>query len=630
MIFRACTFLVVIFMVFGCGAARHPESDPVQVAFIADAHFADVFSNFDDQYFEAPTSVNGKNSLVRTMEAQLHSTRLFNENYFALIAALEDVVGRGIKLVALPGDFSDDGQPLHIRGLRTLLDGYANDHGISFFMISGNHDPTRPMGKAGGKRDFLGADGRTQPIMGREGMYRSDPGFENPTLILADLEEWGYSDIAGELGNFGFHPKPDYHYWATPFSGHTFEDYTLEKAKEASQMRNRTFLLDGHPIPMPDVSYVVEPTDGLWLLALDANVHVPNKNGTGHSGAGIGYNEVLKHKKHLIGWAQKVVEQADRLGKTLIAFSHYPMLDFNDGASQDMVELFGPRAFQAYRVPNGAVGKAFADIGLKVHVAGHMHLNDTGVLTTENGNTLINIQSPSLAAYMPAYKIITIKDPKHFDVETVVLDSVPGYRTFFALYEKELEFLRLNFPDRNWNGQILASTSYAEYTKVHLGELIRLRFLANDWPKDLSQFLSNLNGWELLVLSKLERDLSQMEKESIHSGKMVVEHFEFDPGTLERAMDRAGLDKSCFTNWDGEDLIFDFYRFKNADGLALGEIERIRLDSYRFLFKALLENDKNGTIGPLIQFAGIFQKQISGEPAVNFSIDLEKGELKKK
>ncbi len=61
-----------------------------------------------------------KAATIRTMAAQLQSTRLFNENYFAFKAALDDVVRRKVKLVVLPGDFSDDGQSLHIRGLKQL------------------------------------------------------------------------------------------------------------------------------------------------------------------------------------------------------------------------------------------------------------------------------------------------------------------------------------------------------------------------------------------------------------------------------------------------------------------------------------------------------------------------------
>lgn len=71
------------------------------------------------------------------MDAQLHSTRLFNENYFAFKVALDDAVERGVKIIALPGDFSDDGQPINIRGLNKILNQYSEEYGISFFLITG-------------------------------------------------------------------------------------------------------------------------------------------------------------------------------------------------------------------------------------------------------------------------------------------------------------------------------------------------------------------------------------------------------------------------------------------------------------------------------------------------------------
>ena len=46
---------------------------------------------------------------------------LFNENYFVLKAVLDDIAQRGIKLVAFPGDYTDDGQPLNIEGLAKIL-----------------------------------------------------------------------------------------------------------------------------------------------------------------------------------------------------------------------------------------------------------------------------------------------------------------------------------------------------------------------------------------------------------------------------------------------------------------------------------------------------------------------------
>ncbi|NBC58495.1 MAG: metallophosphoesterase, partial [Bacteroidetes bacterium] len=370
------------FFILLCCFAVNAQNKDIKIAFIADAHFADVYPNGLD-IENLPKTHDGQPILIRSMESQLHSTRLFNENYMALKAALKDaVVNKGIKIIAMPGDFSDDGQPLHIRKLNKILNAYTIKYGVDFFMINGNHDPTRPFGKQGGKTDFLGKNGKLQPIMSADKLYHSNSTFENPTQISESLKEWGYEGIIKELNEYGFFPKEEYIYWETPFSNYNYKHYKFEFASEASKLSNRTFTFKAGQKSLPDVSYLVEPVEDVWLLALDANVYLPKKNGKGFHGAGIGYNHVMKYKPYLITWTEKVVKEAKRLGKTLIAFSHYPMLDFNDDASDEMKELFGSDKFQAYRIPNNNIGQTFANIGLKIHVGGHMHLNDTGIINT--------------------------------------------------------------------------------------------------------------------------------------------------------------------------------------------------------------------------------------------------------
>ncbi len=591
------------------------QGKETKIAFIADAHFADVYP---DLHFLDTTSLpkteNGEAILIRTMEAQLHSTRLFNENYFALTAALDDAICRGIKVIALPGDFSDDGQPLHIKGLGNILDRYVQDHGLSFFMINGNHDPTRPFGKAGGKNDFLGSNGKAQPVISEANLYTPNLEKENPILVLEDIKDWGYAGIIGALKSHGFFPDRKYHYWETPFSTYAYEDYTYDLALEASNLKKRTFDLDSSGTMLPDVSYLVEPTDGIWLLALDANVYLPKMDGEGFEGSGIGYNEVLKHKRYLIEWTEKVVKEAKRLGKVLIAFSHYPMLDFNDGASEEMKALFGENSFQAHRIPSSLVGETFADLGLQVHVGGHMHLNDTGILTTEKGNTLVNLQTPSLAAYAPGYKVVTVTKNSSLKVETVLLESVPGFDSFFDKYQTEHDFLKSNFPDAQWDEAILASRSYLDFTNFHLKELVRLRFLPKDWPEDLKKQLATNTGWQLLLYAgTLQKDETTPRQEALTENKEAL-----------KLLRKNELRKSDFEDWTGLDLILDFYRFRSADELAKKDIDPNRLRAYSYFFKILLANRKNPKLEALQQFALIFQKQMNGEPAVIFSIAYKK------
>ncbi|GAM57651.1 hypothetical protein JCM19231_4903 [Vibrio ishigakensis] len=166
-----------------------------------DIHFHDVYGDFKDGSFDGLyNSITGKGATIRTMQSQMESTRLFNENYFAMIAALDDVVARGIKHVALPGDFSDDGQPVHMRGLVSIFDYYADKYDLEFFAAPGNHDPTRPFTIPNGKRDYLGAGGKEQRIYsrGRDGCegYDGDwtvihnPDWELPQICTEEVKEW--------------------------------------------------------------------------------------------------------------------------------------------------------------------------------------------------------------------------------------------------------------------------------------------------------------------------------------------------------------------------------------------------------------------------------------------------------
>lgn len=228
-----------------------------------------------------------------------------------------------------------------------------------------------------------------------------------------------------------------------------------------------------------DASYLVEPVAGLWLLAIDANVYVPkadanNKedNAKHFSGSGdAGYNKMITHKQHVLNWVAAVVKRAKAQDKQLIAFSHFPMTEFYDQQSDTIAELFGENNFQLKRRPKEAVSQLLAAMGLKVHVAGHMHINDTGMQRNANGDFLFNIQAPSIAAYVPAYKILSLKSTDNIEVETVILEEVPGFSELFEHYQREHQRLSKQKSPQLWNKEILSANSYTEFTQWHLKEL---------------------------------------------------------------------------------------------------------------------------------------------------------------
>jgi len=628
-------FSFFILFNFSLLAQQPKDLNGTQIAFLSDVHLQDLFGTFsDNEYKGVLNPKTGKYVLVRTMSSQLHSTRIFNENYFAFLAALEDIARRKIKYVALPGDYTDDGQPIHVRGLARILEEYTQKYGIEFFITTGNHDPVGPFAQESGKEDFLGKDGKSQPIYSKEGLYTPNLKTEQPVVVTADIAKMGYLGITDNLKDFGFHPNQKYKFWATPFSTYTSENYTSAKAEEGAKLKNRVYeVAPGYEVP--DVSYVAEPIEGLWLMAIDGNVYIPKKNASterdskNYGEASTGYNNVLSNKKHLIKWVENISAEAKRKGKTLVAFSHFPMIDFNDDASAEIKELLGPNKWQLNRVPVEEVAQVFADAGLKIHFGGHMHINDTGICKTAKGNTLVNIQTPSLAAYIPAYKLLTFKKDNVIDIQTITIDEVPRYNELFDLYRTEYQFLESQNTKDIWNSAILKTKNYHDFTDFHLKELVRLRFLKDDWPANFASFLLNISAEDLFLLANMnsDKDFNELLKDK----NKYKKEWSDAAAKLEKVLKKNQIKKEN-VNWKGQDLLIDFYRFRSADELALQDVGTERAKEYKVLSQWFLSKSSPETIldKQMKLFLAILGKFMHEVPADHFSVDLKTGEINRK
>jgi 3',5'-cyclic AMP phosphodiesterase CpdA len=588
------SFLLLIFSLFSA-------QKPVQIAFLSDVHFQDLYGSFSDNDFKGIINPKtGKPTILRTMDSQLHSTRIFNENYFAFLNALDDIAAKGIKIVAMPGDFSDDGQAYNLRGLHKILEKYHKKYGIDFYLTTGNHDPVGPFRQDAGKDDFLGQDGNPLGIYSKENI-----GKIKNKIITKDIAESGYLEILDELKDFGFYPKKENLFWSTPFDSNSFKNYSYEKALQNADYSRRMYeVVKGFSVS--DLSYVVEPVKGVWMIAIDGNTYIPKNinenpnNASNYKGASIGYNNVLTNKKHLIEWVKKITQEAKINGKTIIAFTHYPMIDFNDGATQEIKNVLGEKKWQMERVPEEEVAKAFAEAGLQIHFAGHMHINDTGIRKFGD-KMLLNVQVPSLAAYLPAYKVLTIKSPNKVEVQTEVLNDVPNFDELFSLYEKEYEALKKDQNKILWNKDILNSKTYHDFMLFHLKELVRLRMIPDDWPKSFVEEAKALTGKDLLLLIQNKNQLKQ-----------------------------KGINSDNFKIWTFEDLLLDVYKFQSADELAKRDIPKERLQQYQILEKIFDENQsKDPFIIKLKSVFKILSLLSNGDPADHFEIDLKTHSIKR-
>lgn len=648
-----------VFALFALPTLATPVSSPVQIAFLPDVHFHDVYAQFKDDSFKGlPGETAGKAATIRTMAAQLQSTRLFNENYFALHAALDDLVRRNVKLVVLPGDFSDDGQTAHIRGLKGILQHYSSTYGLKFLLTLGNHDPVRPYARPAGKPDYLGPDHRALAIYSPGS--KACAGSDKSVICTEEVKELGYSELMTELSDFGFYPKVDDLYWETPYSNYTTSNYSYTQALAQSDLSQRQFEICQQGAGgiykkpgysnchfMTDASYLVEPVQGLWLLAIDANVYKPKAGYTGKAnqaeafeGSGnAGYNAMFDYKPQVMAWVKQIAARAKAQGKTLITFSHYPMIEFYQGQTQDIARLLGEERGQLSRSPKPQISHRLADLGVQLHIGGHMHLNNTAVAHSDSGNSLVNIQAPSLAAYVPAYKLLTLTSKEQVKVQTIVLEQVAGFDQLFEHYKKEWQQLK---QDKRplWDANILHSKNYREFANGHLRELTRLRFLPNDWPNELRQLLLALNGEQMLVLAQLNTKvmLGEFSPALLQQISQSPEWQQARQKAQTQAV-AAGIKLEDLASWTGFDLVLDFYRLQNAGELALPDIPPARLKQYGF-FTSVLQQGKTATDQNWAQwtlpqysqykFAGMFQiidGFLQGQPNADFMLNMQTGEL---
>jgi hypothetical protein len=154
----------------------------------------------------------------------------------------------------------------------------------------------------------------------------------------------------------------------------------------------------------------------------------------------------------------------------------------------------------------------------------------------------------------------------------------------------------------------LKSPDFLAYTRFHLQELIRLRFIKSDWPQDLGTLIntldaSSLQQWAALPAEKREEYLNQLLNQQAMSADSV----------------RVGS------------LMEDFYLIKNGGDLGKSLIPKERLVVYSQVFAVKEAGNKelNPRSRQLADFLSIFSQLLQSLPSDDFVIDLPSLEIKR-
>jgi 3',5'-cyclic AMP phosphodiesterase CpdA len=585
-----------------------PSPRQPAIAVIADAHFHDTFGD----YGTAGVTVDGRAMALRPFANTVRSTRVFNESAAALRYALDDIGARGIRHVVLLGDYSDDGQATTMNGLRDLLANYASRLAMRFYAVPGNHDIFGPGGRHRSKR-FLNAHGGHDLVTSNPA--RSPAPDDDAVIISERMHCAGYPLGLQSLGDVGYFRSAQHLHWETPFGT---EDHPSARRFEVRSPDGMTvrMLMDG--------SYLVEPFADVWMLMIDANVFVPLDGETGDGeGAFIdstdaGWNGMLIHKRFVLDWARSVAERAEKLGKTLIAFSHYPALDPLDETSEDELAVLG-RTSLSGRIPELAVGNALLDAGIRVHFSGHLHVNDTA--RHRNGNSsLINVSVPSLVAFPGAYKIIRIR-PDRLDIETVGIDDMALDGGIIGQYAVEAR------RDDIDPGGMLDAANYGEFLSRHLSHLVGRRFLRREWPQGLTNALRKLNLRDLAVLALI--DIPASSADLVAALHPVLADCDVQHRLSVSALE-YGVDLDALSRIGSMTFLGDWYRVRMGSDLGLEAVPEQNLAAYKWVSRLYAGGARqaDGSMqGALSGLFRMFDRFISGLPSRNFAIDLETGDI---
>ncbi|PSW63674.1 phosphoesterase [Photobacterium kishitanii] len=542
-----------------------------KIALLGDVHFHDLHGDF---------GFNQNDVCIRTMQDSVGSTRMFNENYFVFKATLDEIVAEGIKYVILVGDFSDDGQEAHVDGLKKILDQYSDDYQLEFFLTHGNHDPTTPYGEDCDKT-FMRYDGAGVKVSSN----KQDVDNFTPTKEVAEalysskMQSLGFTALMDKLGRFGFQEQPHYVHYETPWKSNKLQD----------RVYNAPAADGSFTVECPDSSYLVEPINGLWICSVDMNCHIPSDPAGkkwNHDAKGYEVGKINKHQ--VLNWLKDVIKRATEQGKTLLVFSHYPAIEYLNYSADDFYYLFNDYSYNHKRVPTSETTEELIECGLKLHFAGHIHINDTTKYTGRNGQTLVNIQAPSLAAYIPAYKKITCYSPDEFEVETKVIENVPDFDSLFSYYQAEIDWRAMNNLETHWKS-MLDVTSYRELMYQHLicltsnnkykdwGWDMRNLYQAQFpmyWLMVVSLFDIELKGSQLkAIFRSITPDLTQQDAIRILTSQGVTQTmiddaiYEVDQHLITMNYSKDQTKQFIFTDYCNATL-----HIRNGDELALQDI----------------------------------------------------------
>lgn len=173
------------------------------------------------------------------------------------------------------------------------------------------------------------------------------------------------------------------------------------KRTELREMYNEYGYSDAIAIDEISYTYVTQLCDGVRLLAI-------NCDGDDKCKGCI--------DDRLQGWILGQLKEAEKAGDKVIAMEHYPLIP-----QAPVFDLVGDARLKDWRDRAAFL----ADNGVHLIFTGHMHAQSIKRFTSEQGNSIIDVQTSSLIGYPAMYRTVTLTgnkvEIKSFDVPELTM-----------------------------------------------------------------------------------------------------------------------------------------------------------------------------------------------------------------
>jgi len=155
------------------------------------------------------------------------------------------------------------------------------------------------------------------------------------------------------------------------------------------------------------LSYVAEPVSGLWILAMDSCLYTENTDSPVTGG---------RFSESTLNWIKVKLGEAQSKKEVVFGMMHHGIVEHFTGQTM----MFPDYVLEDWTT----VSEEFADSDMQVVFTGHFHAQDIVERTTEDGNSIFDIETGSLVTYPCPYRVIQLSSSGELSVSSKKITQI--------------------------------------------------------------------------------------------------------------------------------------------------------------------------------------------------------------